>query len=312
MLYTLSFDGLRNHLSEEHRALLVAFDPADLLARLEEHAAQCLMIWCAPAPELLGHALYRGMEPDKALSFVQERLSVLLGLHRKHRRRVLLIPADAGHLPEVELEKTAARFFESRIIPVFSVKGETCPVPHTGILRQTLIAPSLLRSQPVLSGLSDELEACLSPIVYDEAALAARAGAALAAIGAFARSDSPRFSSDSVCDETLDAQRETIAAFQSALLACEQELEWYQEMTAGKPDVVRQKKLEHEVIALQHQCDDLKDELAAATKALEWARKDSDEHRSALAQMRSSTSWKVTAPLRTIRGAGGKVKGDAR
>ena len=108
------------------------------------------------------------------------------------------------------------------------------------------------------------------------------------------------------------AQRALIHDLQTALNACQGEVEYYHSIAAKKPGGLEEQKLRRELNSVRRERDRARDELAALKEQHKWSELDAEQLRATLDEIRSSTSWKVTAPLRKIRGGAATSKDEGQ
>lgn len=136
------------------------------LAALLEAGEPCAVIWADPAPALAA-ALADGRSPQQALADWQEAARGLLGLYRRHRRRLLLLPeaALASDDPET-LAQLRARLGLDRP-PAIPAPAEGEQAELTGLLAR-LAVRALEDLRPTLAELEAGSLYCPRPVLDAE------------------------------------------------------------------------------------------------------------------------------------------------
>lgn len=305
-----------------------ASDPADLLHMVPEHAL--IVIYDAPE-HALRLALQDGTPPGAALADWQARMGGLLRLYRRARRRVFLIDSsafatDPGGLATA-LSDWLGRALTPQDPPQDLPDAQPASPPDSGsesALFHLIAAHALATLRPV-QRLADELAAGgFAPrrrsggdIGLLEAVFAEGAGGgpkvqdALAALEDQARADAE------LHDQQAILARQQILELQATLeqeclarIAQEDELKALPDLRA-RADELAALELEH--LKLRATLQARERALVALSEDRRFLDLDLHARTDDLDQLRASTSWRLTAPLRGTRlllSGGGKARHD--
>lgn len=283
-----------------------AFDHTDILDRLGKDPGARLVIWAAPVAHLLATGLADGQPLADAKSEVEGVVSKVLDVFRKARRQVLILPVEASGIAPEKLAAVADAYFSDRTQPILDIdRTEYVEVAVDQLLLRS-VAAAAVKASSRLERLERELEACMA---HAEPSAELREQEAMVAIEAANQllqgSGSDKRMPAGVEEgpmSALDAQRLLNSELQDALVTCQSELEWYHQLASKKQGGLEQRRLERELLNARKESRVLRDQLAALEQQYAWVSKDADELRTALEQTRNSTSWRLTAPIRRLRG----------
>ena len=287
------------------------FDRESLYAFIHGNANANLVIWAAPASHLFAACLSEGMSSDDAQQWVQNRASEVLDLFRRARRQVLILPAEASWFPSEKITETIRAYFDDRAQPVFNIGMDILPQPDpTGVLYR-LVSAAAIEGNPALKRLDQELRASMGQVQLDSELLKGEVAAALRGLSGFSRplsSGGLPAGVDEGPQTALDAQRVLVAEIQDALFVCQEELEWYHRLATRKGGGLEQRRLERKLQAVLEERDLLRSQLSDLKVQLDWAQRDAEQVRFALDETRNSTSWKLTALFRKLKGGAAPEK----
>ena len=283
-----------------------AFDHTDILDRLGKDPGARLVMWAAPAAHLLAACLADGQQLADAKSEVEGIVSRVLDVFRRARRQVLILPVEASGIASEKLVAVIEAYFSDRTQPALGVDRAAYVEVAVDQLLLRSVAAASVKASSRLDRLDRELEACMA---HAEPSAELRAQEALVAVEAANQLLRSRGSDNRMpagIEEgpvsALDAQRALNSELQDALLTCQGELEWYHQLASQKQGGLEQRRLERELLNARKESRVLRDQLAALEQQYAWVSKDADELRTALEQTRNSTSWRLTAPIRRLRG----------
>lgn len=289
----------------------VPFDREALFEHLRADKGSQLVLWAAPASQLLAACLSDGMDSQAGLQWVQSRASDILDLFRRARRQVLILPADASWLPPEDISRSIRAYFSERTPPAFQIGIDHMPESGPASLLYRLVSDAAIGISPALKRLDLELRASMGQAVPDPALLQRQVDTALEGLSGMSR-PAGQATLPAGIDEgpqtALDAQRALVAEIQEALLVCQQELEWYHKLASRKGGGLEQRRIERELLAVREERDVLRTRVSDLKRQLVWAKRDAEQVRHALDETRNSTSWKLTAPFRKLRGGGDPEK----
>lgn len=285
---------------------VLPFDCEALCKRVGQDSELRLVVLAAPASRLFAACLAEGMVADDAQRWVRARAQDILKLFRRARRQVLILPYEVSWLPPSLVSSAANSYFEDRTQPVFSIDVADMPEPVPLSLLYRLVGAAAVEASPTLKRLDQELQASMGRVERHADALQSEVEIALGGLTDLARCAGSVPQQLAGIDEgpvtALDAQRVLVADLQDALIACQSELEWYHRLASRRGGGLEQRRLAVEHKAAVQERERLRAELSDQAMALEWSKRDAEQLRDALTQIKSSTSWKVTGPLRKMRG----------
>lgn len=295
------------------KAQIVEFEQDFLVSTLTSDAEARLVIWSAPVFELVGAGLYFGMSEEAARIWASQIAEATLSVFRKARRQVLIVPREVSALKPEAVERAVLSFFEDRSPVVFKIGVSDLSEVTPRLLMCEQVAKLMIEADRKLLSLSDELAASMVQSVYEPAAQGLLAQRAIQGLSASAHTPAqPVSESEALSSSDLGAQRALIHDLQTALNACQGEVEYYHSIAAKKPGGLEEQKLRRELNSVRRERDRARDELAALKEQHKWSELDAEQLRATLDEIRSSTSWKVTAPLRKIRGGAATSKDEGQ
>ncbi|GJL96293.1 MAG: hypothetical protein DHS20C06_01100 [Hyphobacterium sp.] len=283
------------------------FDFKTLSEHLHSDADAILVIWAAPAAHLFAACLMDGMDSDDALQWVESRATEILNLFRRARRQVLILPADASWLSVAKIAKSTRDYFDRRIQPTFRIGADFMPQLDPSTVLHRLVGATIIDLHPNLNRLDQELRASMGQASLEPDLKKREINMALSELVNFSRaipSQGQVPGIDEGPQSVLDVQRSLVAEIQDALIICQEELAWYHKLAASKKGGLEQRRIERELLAIKEERDVLRTLRSDLERQLEWARNDVEQLRHALDATRNSTSWKLTAPFRMLRGDG--------
>lgn len=283
-----------------------AFDHTGILEQLGQDAGARLVVWAAPVAHLLAVGLAEGQRLAEVQSEVEAIVSQILDVFRKARRQVLILPVEASGLAPERLVSEIDAYFTNRTQPVLTIDETDYVEVCADQLLLRSVAVAAVKGAPGLERLDRELDACMAHAEPSAELLAQEALVSVEAANQLLQRGSAAHRMPAGIEEgpvtALDAQRALNSELQEALLTCQGELEWYHQLASQKQGGLEQRRLEREVLTARKENRVLRDQLAALEEQCAWASKDADELRLALDQTRNSTSWRLTAPIRRLRG----------
>lgn len=285
------------------KAEVVKFEPGSLTNTLSKDEDARLVIWSAPVFELVGAGLYFGMSEEAARTWAAEIAEASLSVFRKARRQVVILPREVSDLKPEAVEPAIQTFFKDRSSLFFKIGVSELSDMTPRLLMCNQLAKLIVEADRKFLSLSDELAASMAQSVYEPEAqtlLAQRALQGMSASTQTSVESAPE--GEALSSSDLGAQRALIHDLQTALDACQGEVEYYHSIAAKKPGGLEEQKLRRELNTVRRERDRARDELAAIKEQHQWTKLDAEQLRVTLDEIRSSTSWKVTAPLRKIRG----------
>ncbi len=273
-LETVPFNGLRSELRDNPhgRVALVAPSPVALLSG-----------W-----------LRNGGIPSECLERTCQEARDILSAYRRARRRIFLFDADEIECdPDIFQAAVLALAEAARSIDKNARRPHGASEPRGTSALVRIIAGAMIGSHRKASLLQAEFEASRTAL-YEWSAL--EEVALEAALEWKALSNDRRYEGESE-QGAANAYRTMIASLQSALDECHIELVQQYERTNRKSNI-----------------DDtgLHADLAALRVEASNLRRDNSQLRKALDEIMASTSWKVTEPLRRLRGAPKSADSEAR
>jgi hypothetical protein len=228
--------------------------PQTGIARLAEALAagqNCVMVWAGPAPALAA-ALSEGTAPGAALEGWQAAAQSLLDLHRRHRRRLLLLSEaalssdDPATLAQMQARLGLDRPLTSDTQAREAAAEEGAAAGLTGLLAE-LAAPALEELRPLLARLEAASLYCPRPVL--EAGRLDRAGHWLALL---------RARQDLLADQVrLDRAEADLAAAEARAAEAKAELERLRgEQAATRDETGAERALLHDQIRLMGQASE--------------------------------------------------------
>lgn len=306
LLYTLVSENLilGENLRSESASHWHDFARSALKEKLSSNPQERLVIWVAPAHELLGAALEAGASLEAAEADLKAVMNDALAIFASARRRVLLAPRAASFLHNDEIAQKLGAYFSEGEFPEFIIKeADPCALKPI-LLAYEQVAKLIIESSDELLGLSARFDASMAQCVVSDRSRGMQARAALFELESMGRdgADMSQASLAGMPEHTTHAQRVLINDLQVALEACQKELENYYKTALEAPGKAEAQELKRKFERIKLERDRLKDELAAVKEQYYWLQQDADQHREALSQMRNSTSWRLTGFLRKMRG----------
>ncbi|MEN0653297.1 MULTISPECIES: hypothetical protein [Hyphobacterium] len=275
----------------------------DVLAR----DANARMVLVAPAPaDLLMQRLHTVTDPVQALERTCDDVSAVLKTFRQARRRILLLDYAQCVRGPNRLSAALGAWAEGKSPEVFEV-GSSALQPADALAK--VVALAMIAGDRQATRLAEEYEASLSTLEAapeSQTELARQAAIQWRAALSFSPSGSSLNGreawskpEDAITD--LDAQRTAISELQAALKECQDEVTRLYAQNAEE-DATNDHNVDHRLSELELERDALRADLAALNVEAGHLRLDNHQLRDALDQIRASTSWKMTAPLRRLRG----------
>ena len=266
----------------------------------------------APAPaDLLAQRLQTVSDPARALERTCGDVAAVLKAFRQARRRIVLL--DFAQCVRRPNRFSAALQAWAEGKPPELVEAEPFD-PHYVDALAKIIALAMIASDREAARLAEEYEASLSTLeaAHETSAQLARQAALQWRAGISPNTETsaaPDNATGAAAITDLNEQRMHIVHLQAALDECHQELtQMYAQSVqvgAAMSDGVDRRLSEAELA---------RDALRADLKALEveagHLRNDNRQLHDTLEQIRTSTSWKMTEPLRRLRGAPNTIGDD--
>lgn len=282
---------------------------ADAQAAMDADVSARLIFEILTPLDSLTIKLRNGDEPTHALENTTGECAATLKVYRSFRRRSILVDISQGRRRPEMLREVLQAWRSGEPLP--EIKPAPVDDEH-GDAMAKIIASVLIKSSRDAARLAEEIDASLTPLEVrsaDQFELAQRAAAQLHApatqpVPAAQKGAQPPYE-----ERALRTQRGLISQLQSDLDKCLGELmRLYAEPTSSTSGA------SGEIMRRLNEAELARDALRADFTALEvetsHLHRDNRQLRETLAEIRGSNSWKITAPLRNLRGAPAKAKSD--
>ena len=262
-------------------------------------AARLVLI--APSPrDLLAVRLRSSSDALKSLRQTSEDIATVLKTYRRARRRILMLDLKISQRRPDLLASAVQSWRSSRAPEPRPARSAQAPADAPA----SIIAAALIKGEREALRLAEEFEASLTSLeVEAEDGLDLALHAAMQwRVAASAPASAPPPAGDTLASGDLEAQRAVIARLQSALDECHGELAHVYASSpkaAGSVPADMLRRLDEAELAR----DAMRADLAALDVEAGHLRRDNRQLREALEAIRTSNSWKITAPLRSFRGA---------